>query len=132
MSNGKPKVTSLYTELTTLSKGEAKSVTDCMLKAEAAVAALKNAGEEVGDALLMAMILKELPQEFRAFNMVITQKEKQPTYPEFKVALRAFEENEKPKSKDNVMKTGFNACKQPGHKANQCTRSSVQEMVPSL
>ncbi len=130
MSSGKPKVISLYTELTTLSKGENEGVTDYTLRAEAAVAALKNAGEEVGDALLIAMILKGLPQEFKAFNTVITQKDKQPTYSEFKVSLRAFEENEKPTtSKDNVMKAGFNAkikcfaCKLPGHKADQCTRS---------
>lgn len=130
MSSGKPKVISLYTELTTLSKREAESVTDYLLRAEAAVAALKNAGETVGDALLIAMVLKGLPQDFKAFNTVITQKDKQPSYPEFKVALRAFEENEKPTSKDNVMKTGFYnakvkcyACKLPGHKADQCTRS---------
>ena len=104
-------------------------MTDYMVTAEAAVAALKNAREKVRDTLLIAMILKGLPQEFKAFNTVITQKDKQPTYPEFKVALRAFEENEKPASKDNVMKTVFNAkmkcfaCKLPGHRADQCTRS---------
>ncbi|CAB3992128.1 Retrovirus-related Pol poly from transposon TNT 1-94 [Paramuricea clavata] len=129
MSSGKPKIIALYTELTTLNKGEAESVTDYMLRAEAATAALKNAGEEVGDALLIAMILKGLPLEFKAFNTVITQKDKQPSYTEFKVALRAFEENEKPMEKNNVMKTGFYtkmkcfACKQYGHKADQCTRS---------
>ena len=45
-----------------------------MLRAEASVAALKNAGEEVGDSLLIAMILKGLPPKFKAFNTVITQK----------------------------------------------------------
>ena len=108
MSSGKPKVIALYTELTTLQKRENECVTDYMLRAEASVAALKNAGEEVGDSLLIAMILKGLPPKFKAFNTVITQKDKQPTYPEFKVSLRAFEENEKPKSKDNVMKLGVN------------------------
>ncbi|CAB4014022.1 Hypothetical predicted protein, partial [Paramuricea clavata] len=46
MSSGKPKIIALYTKLTTLNKGEAESVTDYMLRAEAATAALKNAGEE--------------------------------------------------------------------------------------
>ena len=100
-----------------------------MLRAEAAAAALKDAEEEVRDALLIAMILKGLPPVFKAFNTVITQKDKQPSYPEFKVALRAYEENEKPPSKDNVMKTEFHAkircyaCRQLGHKADQCTKS---------
>ena len=129
MSSGKPKVIALYTELTTLQKGENECVTDYMLRAEASVAALKNAGEEVGDSLLIAMILKGLPPKFKAFNTVITQKGKQPTYSEFKVSLRPFQENEKPTSKDNVMKLGVNykikcyACKQPGHKADQCPHS---------
>ena len=120
---------SSHHELTTLQKGENECVTDYMLQAEASVAALKNAGEEVGDSLLIAMILKGLPPKFKAFNTVITQKDKQPTYSEFKVSLRAFEENEKPTSKDNVMKLGVNykikcyACKQPGHKADQCPHS---------
>lgn len=109
MSSESPKVIALYTELTTLDKGEAERVTDYMLKAEAAVAALKNVGEEVGDSLVIAMILKGIPQEYKPFNAAITQKDKQPTYSEFKGALRAFEENEKPSSKDNVMKTNFNA-----------------------
>ena len=75
------------------------------------------------------MILKGLPPKFKAFNTVITRKDKQPTYSEFKVSLRAFEENEKPTSKYNVMKLGVNykikcyACKQPGHKADQCPHS---------
>ena len=128
MLSGKPKVIVLYTELTTLQKGENECVTDYMLRAEASVAALKNAGEEVGDSLLIAMILKGLLPKFKALNTVITQKDKQPTYSEFKVSLRAFEENEKPTSKD-VMKLGVNykikcyACKQPGHKADQCPHS---------
>ena len=46
MSSAKPKVIALYTELTTLQKGENECVTDYMSRAEASVAALKNAGEE--------------------------------------------------------------------------------------
>ena len=56
MLSGKPKVIVLYTELTTLQKGENECVTDYMLRSEASVAALKNGGEEVGDSLLIAMI----------------------------------------------------------------------------
>ena len=63
-SCGKPKVIALYTEFTTLCKGEAESVTDYMLHEEAVVAALRNV-EEVSDALLITMIAKGLSSEYK-------------------------------------------------------------------
>ena len=67
MLSGKPKVIFLYTELTTLSKGENKSMTDCTLRAEVAVAALKNDVEEVSNAFLIAMILKGTSTRIQSF-----------------------------------------------------------------
>ena len=51
VSQGKPKVTALYNELTTLEKGREESTTDYVIRAEAAAAALKNSGETIGDSL---------------------------------------------------------------------------------
>ena len=108
MSQGKPKVIALYTELTTLEKGREESTTDYVLRAEAAAAALKNSGEIIGDSLLIAMILKGLPSSFNSFKTVVTQKDKQPTFQQFKVSLRAFEESEHSNVKsDSVMKADF-------------------------
>ena len=49
MSQGKPKVIALYTELTTLSKGEEETITDYIICAEAAAAALRSSGEVIND-----------------------------------------------------------------------------------
>ncbi len=130
MSQGKPKVIALYTELTTLEKGREESTTDYVLRAEAAAAALKNSGEIIGDSLLIAMILKGLPSSFNSFKTVVTQKDKQPTFQQFKVSLRAFEESEHSNVKsDSVMKADFKkphsqivcyTCKKKGHKSTEC------------
>eukprot|EP00794_Sanderia_malayensis_P008499 gene8499-9408_t len=129
LSQGKPKVIALYTELTTLSKGEEETITDYIIRAEAAAASLKSSGEVIGDSLLIAMVLKGLPASFNSFKTVITQREKQQTFQEFKVSLRSFEESEHVQSKsDSVMKLNFRqpsqiscyVCKKRGHKAADC------------
>ena len=68
LSKGKPKVISLYTELTSLKKGDNENVTDYMLRAETAATALKTAGEVISDSLLVAMVIKGLPVEFKSFS----------------------------------------------------------------
>ena len=76
-----------------------------MLRAEAAAAASKSSGETIGDSLLIAMILKGLPSSFNSFKTVVTQKDKQPTFQQFKVSLRAYEESEHSNTKsDSVVK----------------------------
>ena len=74
--SSKPRVISLYTELTSLKMGSEESVTDYVLRAEISATALKAAGEVISDSLLTAMVLKGLPDGFRAFSTVITQKKK--------------------------------------------------------
>ena len=130
MSQGKSKVIALYAELTTLEKGREESTTDYMIRAEAAAAALKNSGETIGDSLLIAMILEGLPSSFNSFKTVVTQKDKQPTFQQFKVSLRAYEESEHSNTKcDSVMKANVKrpssqitcfTCKKKGHKSTEC------------
>ena len=84
-----------------------ESVTDYMIRAETASTSLKTAGETISDSLLIAMVLKGLPTEFKPFSTVVTQKDKDQTFSEFKVALRSFEETERAyceEPKDSVMK----------------------------
>ena len=129
MSQWKPKVIALYTELTTLGKGREESTTDYVIRAEAAAAALKNSGETIGDSLLIAMILKGLPSSFTSFKTVVTQKDKQPTFQQFKVSLRAYEKSEHSNTKsDSVMKANVKrpssqitcfTCKKKGHKSTE-------------
>lgn len=80
LPKGKPRVITLYQELTSLIKSSTESVTDYILRAETAAASLKTAGEQISDSLLVAMTLKGLPSDFKAFTTVVTQKEK-PMYP---------------------------------------------------
>lgn len=138
---GKPRIIALYTELTSLRKSSSESVTDYVIKAETAATALRNAGETISDGLLVSMVLKGLPDDYKPFIVVITQSEKQMIFAEFKAALRNFEDTEKARSDENddsaVMKamskslpvhkmkkstgniTCF-ACGQQGHKADSC------------
>jgi hypothetical protein len=104
---GKPRIISLYTELTSLVKAPEETVTDYVLRAESAATALKQAGENVSDSLLIAMVLKGLPDSFKPFVVVITQSEKGQSFTEFKASLRSFEDTEKSRNinDDSVMKT---------------------------
>ena len=130
-SKGKPRIVALYTELTSLQKSKTESVTDYLLRAENAATSLKTSGETISDSLLVAMLLKGLPIEFKSFSTVVTQKEKAPTFPEFKVALRSYEETEKlwNGEGDRVMKVNAKSgdrtikcysCGKPGHKSSEC------------
>jgi len=69
-SSGKPKVIALYTELTSLKLQPNEGVTDYMIRAETAAASLKRAGEIISDSLLVAMVIKGLPVEYKPFNTV--------------------------------------------------------------
>ena len=144
LSKSKPKIIGLYTELTSLVKAPDENVTDYMLRAETAATSLKSSGEVISDSLLVAMLLKGLPAEFDSFSTVITQKDKELKFSEFKVSLRSFEETQKTsKSEDSIMKLagvkseandtasgasgGFKCfrCHRYGHKANECKSKNL-------
>ena len=139
MGNSRPRVLALYTELTSLQKAQDECITDYMLRAETAAASLKSAGETVSDSLLIAMVLKGLPVEYKTFSAIVTQrdeKEDKMKFQEFKVALRSYEETEKSHTpsqtgEDSVMNckqksSSSNAsitcysCGQSGHKSPEC------------
>ena len=96
-SNSTPRIITLYTELTSLSAGRDESMTEYTIRAETAAAALREAKETVSDALLIAMVVKGLPDEYKPFIAVATQKEGQ-TFQNFKATLRGYEETEKSRS----------------------------------
>ena len=76
--SGKPRVMVLYTQLSSLEKRPNEEVTDYVVRAEEVVSALKGAGESgVSDALLISIVLKGLPVEYKPFCVVVMQSDKQ-------------------------------------------------------
>jgi hypothetical protein len=109
---GTPRLITLYTELTSLKKSPTESVTDYVMRAETSAVALRNAKETVSDQLLIAMVLKGLPDSFQSFVAVVTQNDKKQTFTDFKIALRSFEETEKSRAAsgntdDSVLKMNY-------------------------
>ena len=72
--SSKPRVITLYNQLTTLVKWESVSVADYMIRAEKAASALRSADEQVSDALLIATTLKGLPDEYKVFVTITVPK----------------------------------------------------------
>ena len=137
--NGKARVIALYTELTSLRKGENEIITDyIIIRAETAATALKTAEEVISDGLLIAMVLKGLPRNYKAFSTVVIQREKQMTFSEFKTALRNYEENEKscnPRdNQDNMMFSKQRVtgkcfkCDKQGHKSTECRMKTENDV----
>ena len=131
--NGKPRIISLYTKLTSLQKDNLETVTEYVIRAETTATALKSVGEIISDGLLIAMIMKGLPAEYKPFIVVNTQSEKILTFQKFKVALRNYEENESSSNTDlntAVMKLKVRdersanikcyTCGMMGHKSFEC------------
>ncbi len=133
---GKPRIITLYTELTSLKKQENETIVDYVIRAERSATALREADEVISDALLIAMVLKGLPSEYNTFATVVVQREKQMNFAEFKSALRSHEESAKTQSVktvdtgDNIMvtKQKFDGncfkCGRKGHKSSECWSKS--------
>ena len=141
MGKSKRCVLALYTKLTSLQmqKGHDECITDYVLSAEAAAASLKTTGETVSDSLLIAMVLKGLPADYKTFSAIVTQhdeKDDEMKFQEFKTSLRSYEEREKSftpsqTDEDSVMNCKQKgppangsimcySCGQPGHKSPEC------------
>ena len=112
-NQGKPRIISLYTELTSLRMEASESVTDYLIRAEKAIAALRSAEESLSDGLIVAMILKGLPESFKPLVVHVTQSPTEVTFSQFKSHLRSFEETERLRTKpkaDQVMKVNSPTC----------------------
>ena len=126
----KPRIISQYLELTTLIKSELESITEYVIRAETAAARLKQAGEQISEKLLIAMIIKGLPESFRPFTTIINSVD-DIKFSKFKSQLRDFEENEAARTshmsnKDDVYKLTCHQCGVSGHIAPKCPRRRSQ------
>ena len=85
---GRLEVIYFYTEQTFLRRLESESITDYIIKTENISNAQKEAWEVISDELLIAMVLKDLPPNFKPFKTVITKKKNLFFFSVFKVCLR--------------------------------------------
>ena len=72
----KPRIISLYNQLTTLKKSHSESINDYIIRAKNAATALNAADKAVSDSLLVVMVLNRLPDNYTPFVAVITQQER--------------------------------------------------------
>ena len=91
---GKTRLLALYTDLMLSTKSDSETLTDYVLRAEKLATAIKGTGETLSDNLLIAVVLKGLPEEFIPFTVHTTQSE-QVDYATFKTKLRNYEETER-------------------------------------
>lgn len=77
---GKPCIINLYNALTSLKKMNSETVTDYIIRAKTAITALQNVGETLGDGLLIAMVLKGLPESVKTFAIHQTRNEDDITF----------------------------------------------------
>ena len=108
--HGKPRILSMFRKLTSLKMEEDDDLTGYLLRAENMVTALKQAGEKFSDNLLIAAVLKGLPESYEPFDVYVNQttRDKKITFMDFKTMIRNFEENNNSKedvtTKMSVMK----------------------------
>ena len=78
-----------------LKRLESEYITNYIIRVENIFNFLKEANEVISDGLLITIVLKGLPSNFKPFATVITQKKKCLTFSEFKVCLRSYEDTDR-------------------------------------
>ena len=73
-----------------------------MLRAETAAAMLKSAGERISDSLLVALVLKGLPGEYKPFITVTTQKKGPEDFITFQAPLHSYKQTRKCCDEENT------------------------------
>lgn len=94
VSTEKPRILTLYEQLTTLKLTEDEDIVDYIIRAENTTTGLRTAGEKITDNLVIAMLLKGLPDSYTPFIVVHTQLDKCKTLAEFKASLVNYNNTE--------------------------------------
>lgn len=72
MCKEKPSIISLCTPLTSQQKTNSEIITDCNMGAVITITALHNAGDVLSGCVLVAMVLKGLPESYKQYAIHVT------------------------------------------------------------
>lgn len=86
---GRPRIVSLYITLTMLKKADTETVTEYII-----MTALQSAGEAPSEGLMIAMVMRGLPEKYKLFTLMVTHGSAEINLGEFKAKLRNFETSE--------------------------------------
>ncbi|KAK7884464.1 hypothetical protein WMY93_027587 [Mugilogobius chulae] len=84
----------MYITLTSLKKSDTETITEYIIRAEQIITALKGAGEAPSEELIMAMVMRGLPEKYKPFTLMVTHSSTEMKLGEFKAKLRNFEASE--------------------------------------
>ena len=142
IGKGRPRIVSMYITLTSLKKADTETVTEYIIRAEQIITALKGAGEAPSEGLMMAMIMRGLPEKYKPFTLMVTHSSAEMKLAEFKAKLRNFEASEDaepvaedagervlkaraaPRKKNSGSSTDMACwrCGEKGHRKDECTK----------
>ena len=104
---------------------EEEHITDYVIRAERAATGLRSAGETLTDYLVIAMLLKGLPEAYKPFVVVHTELDKYKTLVEFKAALTKYPNTE-------AVRSPVQASAMTVSKQSKCPQSQTQVQWPCL
>ena len=142
IGKGRPRIVSLYITLTSLKKADTETVTEYIIRAEQIFTALRGAGEAPSEGLMMAMIMRGLPENYKPFTLMVTHGSAEMKLAEFKAKLRNFEASKdaepvaemagervlkaraalKKKNSGSSTEMACWRCGERGHRKDECTR----------
>ncbi|KAJ8369136.1 hypothetical protein SKAU_G00091640 [Synaphobranchus kaupii] len=94
IGKGRPRIVTLYTTMTALKKADNETVTEYIIRAEQIITALRSVGEAPSEGLMMAMVMRGLPEKYKPFTLMMTHGDAELTLGQFKAKLRNFEASE--------------------------------------